>query len=239
MTKSKLTKGLVYYTNNKLDEKIFLACQKQLKKCMDQWGFPIYSISHKPIDFGINTVVNLPSAIQSMFKQIYEGLEQCTTDIIFLVEHDVLYHPSHFEFTPEREDHFYYNRNEWNVDSATGKVVFFHQNDTSQMSAFRKPLMAHIKRMIEVHADSWHSSYGTSPPRGIPPEERKGKFAGTYMSKVPNVNIRHPNALSRPRMTVEEFRSERSRRGWLETDHIPGWGKTLGRFDDFLAEVTE
>jgi hypothetical protein len=231
------TKGLVYYTNNKLDKNIFLTCQKQLKKCMKQWEFPVYSISQKPIDFGINTVMHLESSILSMYKQIYEGLQKCQTDVIFLIEHDVLYHPSHFDFTPEDPNCFYYNQNEWHVSSDTGKTVFYLQHDTSQLCAFRKLLMVHFKRAIEVNTERFRSSYGVSPPRGIPPEDRKGRRAGHYMSKVPNVNIRHSDALSRPRMTKAEFRSERSRRGWTESDGIPGWGKTLGRFDKFLKKI--
>lgn len=232
-----MTKGLVYYTNNKLAENIFVACQEQLKRCMKQWRFPIYSISRKPMDFGINTVMDLEDSLLSMYKQIYEGLKQCQTDAIFLIEHDVLYHPSHFDFSPERTDHFYYNRNEWRVSSVTGKTVFYLNNDTSQLVALREPLIAHIKRVIEVNTDSYHSSYGTSPPKGIPPEEQKGKHAGVYMSEVPSVDIRHPDTMSRQRMTVDEFRSERSRRGWTESDGIPGWGKTEGRFNEFLAEL--
>lgn len=230
------TKGIVYYTNNLVDEKIFLACQAQLKRCMEIWKFPIISVSQKPIDFGQNFVMNVESSLISMYKQILKGLEECKTDIVFFAEHDVLYHPSHFDFTPEREDHFYYNRNEWHVSSETGKAVFYLHNNTTELSASRELLMAHIKRAIEVNTNRFHASYGIAPPRGIPPEERKGKYAGTYMSKVPNIDIRHPNTLSRPRMTKEEFRSERSRREWTESDGVPGWGKTLGRFDEFLAE---
>ncbi|MCR4324231.1 MAG: hypothetical protein NUV69_00910 [Candidatus Curtissbacteria bacterium] len=233
----KMTKGVVYYTNNILAENIFLACQKQLKKCMEIWKFPIISVSQKPIDFGQNFVMNLESSLLSMYRQILKGLEECKTDIVFLAEHDVLYHPSHFDFTPKRTGHFYYNRNEWHVSSDTGNTVFYLHNNTTELSAFREPLMAHIKRAIEVNTDRFHASYGIAPPRGIPPEEQRGKHAGTYVSKVPNIDIRHPNTLSRPRMTKAEFRSERSRRGWKESDGIPGWGKTLGRFDEFLAEL--
>lgn len=233
-----MTKGLVYYTNNTPDQNIFLACQKQLSKCMKVWGYPIYSISQKPIDFGINTVLDLESSLVSMYKQIYEGLSQCKTDVIFLIEHDVLYHPSHFDFTPQRADHFYYNRNEWRVSSVTGKAVYYLHNDTSQLVALREPLMAHIKRAIEANTGSSHISYGIAPPRGIPPEEQKGKHYGTYMSKVPNVDIRHTKTFTKVRMDPSEFRSERSRRGWTESDRIPGWpGKTLGRFNAWLKEV--
>jgi hypothetical protein len=232
-----MTKGIVYYTNHSADEKILLACQKQLKRCMEIWKFPIISVSQKPINFGENFVMDLESSLLSMYKQILKGLEECKTDIVFLAEHDVLYHPSHFDFTPEKPDHFYYNRNEWRVSSQTGKTVFYLNNDTSQLCAFRDTLITHIKRAIETNTDRIHSSWGTSPPRGIPPEEQKGKHAGVYMSKVPNIDIRHPNTLSRTRMTKEEFRSERGRQGWIESDGVPGWGKTLGRFDEFLLEL--
>lgn len=232
------TKGLVYYTNHSAQEKILLACQAQLKRCMEIWKFPIISVSQKPMNFGQNFVMNkMEKSVLSMYKQILKGLEECKTDVVFFVEHDVLYHPSHFDFTPERDDHFYYNRNEWHVSSVTGKTVFYQHNNTTELSAFREPLMAHIKRAIEVNTDSFHGSYGIAPPKGIPKEEQKGKHYGTYMSEVPNVDIRHPNTLSRPRMTKEEFRSESGRRGWTESDGIPGWGKTLGRFDEFLAEL--
>lgn len=234
---SKLTKGIVYYTNNVLDEKIFLACQAQLNRCMEVWKFPIISVSQKPINFGQNFVMNLESSLISMYKQILKGLEECNTDIVFFAEHDVLYHPSHFDFTPERKDHFYYNRNEWHVSSETGKTVFYLHNNTTELSAFRETLIAHIKRAIETNEVQFHTSWGISPPRGIPPEEQKLKHYATYMSKVPNIDIRHPGTLSRPRMDISEFRSENSRRGWTESDGIPGWGKTLGRFDEFLAEI--
>ena len=233
-----MTYGLCYYTNNRPAENIFLACQKQLNKCMEQWGFPIYSISHKPINFGINTVMELENGLISMYKQIYEGIRQCETDVIFLIEHDVLYHPSHFAFTPERKDHFYYNRNQWHVNSETGKTVTYLHNDTSQLCALREPLMKHIKRAMETNVDRFHSRWGISPPRGIPPEEQKGKHYGVFMSEVPNVDIRHPNTLTKVRMTKEEFRNEAGRRGWTESNQIPGWkGITEGRFNEWLAEL--
>lgn len=235
---TKLTKGLVYYTDNMPEERIFLACQKQLNRCMKQWGYPIFSISQKPVNFGINTVMDLGRSVLSMFKQILRGLEECKTDIIFLIEHDVLYHPSHFDFTPQKEDHFYYNRNEWRVSSITGKAVFYLHNDVSQLCARRDLLLEHYSGVVELaEKEGFKSSYGFSPPKGLP-KELQTKHYGTYMSKVPNLDIRHPNAFTRQRMEKDEFRSEHSRRGWTESDGVPGWGETLGRFDEFLTEYS-
>lgn len=231
-----MTKGLVYYTDNTPDEKIFLACQKQLTKCMENWDFPIYSISQKPINFGINKVMNLERSALSMFKQILKGLEICQTDVVFLIEHDVLYHPSHFDFTPEKDDHFYYNRNLWNVNSADGKAVFYLKNDVSMQSAHRSLLIEHYRKVVEWAQKGYKREWGFSPPKGLPREEQFGHYS-TYMSEVPNVNIRHPKAFTKVRMRKEDFRSERSRRQWKESDGVPGWGKTLNCFDEFLTEI--
>ena len=59
------------------------------------------------------------------FRQILAGLEALDTDVVFMVEHDVLYHPSHFDFTPPERDIFYYNRNTWKVNAETGHAVFY------------------------------------------------------------------------------------------------------------------
>jgi len=95
-----MTKGIVYFTNNKCDKVIMDAVIKRLNKiCADM---EIISVSHKPMNFGKNVVMDLPSEAQSIFKQIYRGLQESKADVIYLAEHDVLYHPSHFEFEPVR-----------------------------------------------------------------------------------------------------------------------------------------
>ncbi|MBI2049660.1 hypothetical protein HYT32_02020 [Candidatus Roizmanbacteria bacterium] len=218
------------------EEKIFTACQRQLNRCMEKWGYPIYSISQKPIDFGINTVMDLERSVLSMFKQILKGLEECKTDIVFLIEHDLLYHPSHFDFTPQKDDHFYFNQNFWNVSSVDGKAVYYIHNDVSMVCAYRSLLLRHYRKVVEWVEKMGHKrSWGFSPPKGLPKEERYGHYTN-YRSVVPDINIRHPNAFTPQRMDKSEFRSERSRRGWTESDGVPGWGKTKGRFDEFLAQ---
>lgn len=230
-----MTKGLVYYTNNVPEEKILRACQNQLNRCMAIHNFPIISVSQKPITFGQNFVMDITSSVRSMFKQILKGIQECKTDVIFLVEHDVLYHPSHFDFTPEKENHFYYNRNEWRVSSVTGKAVFYQHNDVSQLCAMREVLLEHYTKVVELaEKEEFKHSYGFSPPKGLPKEEQRNHYT-TFMSTVPNLDIRHPGAFTRQRMDRSQFRSERSCRGWTESDGVPGWGKTLGRFDELLV----
>ena len=232
-----MTKGLVYYTDCSPTPDIFLGCQAQLKRCMEQWGFPIISVSQKPIDLGQNIVVPWERSVVSMFKQILLGLERCETDIIFMIEHDVIYHPSHFDFTPTDHERFYYNRNMWNVSSLDGAAVWYKHNDISHLCAFRNLLLEHYKKVVaNVEAHGFDRGLGFSPPRGLPEDQRRGRHT-TYMSAVPNINIRHPNAFTRQRMSKDQFSGPNARRGWTESDEVPGWGRTKGRFNEILASL--
>jgi len=233
----KPTKALVYYTDNHAPAYILETCQKQLNRCMETWKFPIISVSQKPIDFGQNIVMDLERSVLSLYKQVLRGLEESTAEVIFLIEHDILYHPSHFDFTPERKDVFYYNRNRWPVCADTGKAVFYHSNCPSMLCAHRELLIKHYQQVVEiVERDGWKSKYGFSPPRGLPKELRIGKYK-TYMAEYPCIDIRHSKTLTRKRMDKSEFRSERSCRGWTEAEEVPGWGRTKDRFNEFLTEV--
>ena len=235
----KRTKGLVFYTDNHGDQFLLETCRKQINRCMERYDYPIVSVSHKSIDFGKNFVVDYPRAVLSIFKQILKGLEESDCDYVFLLEHDMLYHPSHFDFTPPRDDVFYYDRNRISVCDVTGKAVFYHTNVPSMLCANRQLLIRHYSRCIEwVERDGWKGSYGYSPPKGVPKEQREGKYE-TYFSEFPTLDIRREDSWSRKRMDKSQFRSERSCRGWEEMDEVPGWGKINGRFDEFLQQIME
>lgn len=229
------TKGLVYYTDNNPAPNILTACQKQLIVCMGQWKYPIVSVSQKSIDFGTNFVMDIGRSLLSMYRQILRGVEECKTEIIFLVEHDLLYHPSHFDYTPARKDTFYYDRNRWNVDME-GKAVFYHNNCPSRLVAHRELLLEYYTRVVDfVQSEGFKHNLGFSPPKGLPKEKRVGRYEA-YMAKDPCIDIRHDRTFTRARMTKEEFRSERGRRGWTEADEVPGWGKTRGRMQELISQ---
>ena len=61
--------------------------------------------------FGDNIHIPMQRGLEAYFTQIISALEKSKAEIVFMCEHDVLYHPSHFEFIPERKDKFYYNQN--------------------------------------------------------------------------------------------------------------------------------
>lgn len=230
-----MDKGLVYYTDNRCKERILIVCQEQLKRCMKLYGYPIISVSHYPIDFGTNFVLNHPRGIISIYKQTIKGLEECPTDIIFLVEHDVLYHPSHFNATPSREDVFCFDVNKWYVSAATGQALTYYGSDESLMCAYRELLLRHFHKALEQEEKYGHDrSLGFTPPKGVPVKDRIGGVE-SYKAAFPSIHINHSRNFTYKRMKREQFRQQP--KDWMEADEIPGWGKTKGRFNEFLNDI--
>jgi len=230
-----LTRGLVYYTDNRCEERILGIVRRQLTKICK--GYEIISVSQYPIDWGRNIVMPFIHSPLSMFKQMLRGLQESTADIVFFAENDVLYHSSHFDFTPTEEKTFYYDRNRWAVDTETGKTVFYRSNCVSLMVAFREVLLKHYTKKVEItEKDGFRGRLGFSPPKGLEGPDRVG-IARSYMAEFPSVDIRHNNTMTRKRMEKSMFRNERSCKDWAESDGVVGWGKTKGRFDEFLREV--
>ena len=233
VSEQNLTKGCVYYTDNQCEERITNIVRQQLKKIK----LPIISVSQFPIDFGDkNIVINLNRSHLTMFKQILAGIEAIDTDIIFLTEHDVLYHPSHFDFIPT-EKMFYYNEHTYKLDYKTGQGLFYYTKQTSGVCAFRDLFLEHYTKRVKIVEEQ-----GFTRKMGFEPGTRRGIDDYTsqrYMSEFPNVDIRHRANLTSNRFKKEEFRSQRSIRGWKLVDEIPGWGITKGRFDDFIKGVAQ
>ena len=233
-----IKKGLVYYTDNRCEERVLYLARRQIALACPDW--PLVSVSQYPIDFGHNIVLARPRGALTMFEQILAGLRAVEADVVFLVEHDMFYHPSHFEFMPPRTDTFYYNEHTYKVDAASGQALFFYTKQTSGVCAFRDLLLEHYeKRVARVKKEGFTRRMGFEPgthkfPRGIDdyPAER-------WMSPVPNVDVRHASNLTASRFKKEQYRSKRSIRGWKLTDDIPGWGRTKGRFDEFCYELSE
>jgi glycosyltransferase involved in cell wall biosynthesis len=232
------TKGIVYYSDCRADEMILGAARKQLLRVAN--GNQIVSVTLAPVEFGDIRVVfaHRERGYLTMFRQILAGLEMSDADIVFLAEHDVLYHRTHFEFTPEDDTTYYYNENTWRVDATDGKALFYYAKQTSGLCAYRELLLQHYRARVErVARDGFTRKMGFEPgthrrPRGVDdyPAER-------WMSRGPNVDIRHAHNLTASRWSQEEFRDPKSCLGWTEADRVPGWGVPKGRFQEFLKEV--
>lgn len=224
--KPRLTKGSIFYTDNRLNPDIAQACQQQLYDSLN--GHRLVSVSLRPLDFGHNISLDLERGYLTMFRQILAGIEACQTDIVFLCEHDILYHPSHFDFTPARQDVYYYNQNVWKVDYETGEALFYYVNQTSGLCAYRELLLEHYQKRVElVEANGYTRRMGFEPGTHGRKERVDNYGHEAWFSAHPNIDIRHDKNLTPSRWSQDQFRNKRYRRGWTEADEIPGWGKTI------------
>ena len=229
--------GILYYTDNRLDEYIMAKCQHQIKKSVG--NNRLVSVSLQPIVFGDNITIPFDRGPLTMFRQILIGLEELDTDIIFFTEHDVLYHPSHFDFVPPEKDKFYYNTNVWKVWEEDGHAVrtdFCQQ--TSGLCAYRELLVKHYKKRVElVEQNGYSAEMGYEPGT----HGRNGRVddyeSESWESEFPNIDIRHLDNLTTSRRDKEQYRNKKFTEGWLEADEVPGWGVTKGRFEELLIAI--
>lgn len=202
-------KAVLYYTDSRIEDKDFaVKCRKQIIKGMKEKH--ITSVSLKPLDFGRNIVISAEPGIKTMFKQILRGLEEITDPIVFFCEHDVLYHPSHFDFIPPRKDRFYYNTNVWKWKYDSDKVVWTDNlQQTSGLVCYRELAIKWYKKKIQ-EGDTKH----------FEPSPREN-----YVSVSPNICIRHGGNLTKDKWKPEDFRDPKYAVGWKESTLSEIFGK--------------
>ena len=238
-----LKKGMIFFTDNQLNTRVAHAVQKQLKSI----GLPIVSASLKPMDnMGKNIYLPLQRGYLTMFKQILAALEASDADIIYFAEHDVLYHPSHFEFTPEKKDIFYYNVNWYKVRSTDGYAVSWEANQVSGLCAYRQVLLDHYRKVVSiVERFGYNHSMGFEPgshndKETILTRDRSKIPEDVYVddilreewkSKYPNVDFRTGANLSKSKWTMADFRDKTTAKNFKisSVDNIPGWDSNVLR----------
>ena len=232
---NKKTKGIVYYTDNRLDDDLI---GEVVRHQLRSTGLPITSVSLKPIDFGQNIVLPLERGYLTMFKQILAGLEACTADIVFFCEHDVIYHVSHFDFVPPEMTRYYYNMNTWKVNADTGHAITYETKQLSGLCAYRDILIEHYReRVRRVERDGFSRAMGFEPGSHRRKERVDDRSSDTWLSPMPNVDVRHHKNLTANRWRQDQFRDQRNCQGWQEASAIPGWGQTEGRFQEWMLDL--
>ena len=215
---NELKKGIIFYTDNQLNLKIAHAVQNQLKQISFDKGIPIVSASLKNMDhFGKNIHLSLQRGIETYFKQIIAALEASEADIIYFCEHDVIYHPSHFDFTPPSKDKFYYNQNFWRIRN-DGFAVHWDANQVSGLVAYKQLALNYYKERLDaIRRDGFNRSY---EPGGRDPNKYE-----VFRSAYPNIDIRHEGTMTKSKWSPADFRDKSTCVNWQESfyDAIPGW----------------
>lgn len=237
-----LSRGIIFFTDNQLNLKIAHKVQANIKSIAKEGNMPIVSSSLKKMDFGDKNI-HFPTkkrGILTMFTQIMAALEHSKSDIIFFCEHDVLYHPSHFDFVPPTDEAYYYNTNVWKLwmdDDVATRTKLCMQ--VSGLAGYRDLLYGHYQRRVAkilqnqkdilaagepIVRDGYSRHMGFEPgghmfPRGVDEYPMV-----PWESKWPIIDIRHGANFTPGKRRPEEFHDQRWTEGWTESKEIPGWG---------------
>jgi hypothetical protein len=226
-----MKREIIYCTDNRgIDEPIIAVVREQILKA----NLPITSVSLSPIDFGENVVLEgRRRGSYTLILQIIKGLETSKADFVFFCEHDVLYHPTYFDFTPPKDDVFYYNSNvvKWRFHSELaithGGLISFSELCCSRFLALehykkRKKIIDDKKWETENSKETWWSRrIGYEP--GYKPISHDEKYE-VYQSLYPNVDIRHRFCFSHRKTRLTDFNRPPTDT-WKEfgVDEIKGW----------------
>lgn len=240
------SKGIIFYTDNDLDEKVAKPVRERLIQVYKDTGIPIVSSSLKSMDLGIKNIhfPSLKRGYLTMFKQILSALENIKTDIVFFCEHDVLYSNSHFDFTPTDKETFYYNENVWFLRLTDGHALHYDVKQLSGLCVYRQAALTHfrerymlVEEYVNTHPqdtdEAAHEFNAFIRNIGFEPMTHgripwKSVFpCSAWKSEVPNVDIKHGANLTGQRWKKEQYRNQRLLVNWTESDtEIPSWGAT-------------
>jgi hypothetical protein len=216
-----MRKGIVYYTDNKPSKNFLAHIRNYLRKAAGD--IPIVWVSQKPIPEKNNIVMDLKRCHRSRCLQILTGIRKLDVDIIYLAEHDVIYHRSHFEFVPA-EEAFYYNTNKWWLRSEDGQASHKETKSLSQLVAFKELMNDFFTRRVYYYTIGKKIACSNEPGKSDISELPKYRM-GTFKSEIPNIDIRHKHNFTK---------SNKFKPSFILSDEIPGWGKTKGNFARIL-----
>jgi len=209
--------------------KIGQVVRDRLQKISQDKKINIVSSSLKKMDFGVKNVrfPSLKPSYLTMFKQILGALENSKSDIIFFTEHDVLYHPSHFDFIPPDKNTFYYNQNVWYLRQ-DGHAMHYDVNQLSGLCVWRDTAITHFRERYErVGKEGFTRHMGFEPFTHHRVSWKNEFKMDTWKSQYPNIDIRYNQNSTGMRWKKDQYRNQQLLINWQETDNeIPGWGKT-------------
>jgi hypothetical protein len=218
-----MSKGIIYYSHG-VEEPICSAVRKQLLKSK----LPIVSCTLKPIDFGENIVLDLEPSILTMTKQILAALGASKADTVFFCEHDVLYHPTHFDFNLPTREKYYYNVNVWRWWYPKNRAITYDfSRSLSGMCCDRERAIKHYKERVK-----YIEKCGNRARFGFEPGTRKIKDGGVtdeefedWKSELPNIDIRHRGTITPRKCHHTSFVVPPDWSTWkrITLDKIPGW----------------
>lgn len=212
---------VVFYTANQVPLEFFKMTQMTLWDAIGDTA--VVSVSHKPVNFGINILVDMPRSQYSIYKQVLIGARAAKTEYVALCEDDVLYHAEHFKFRP-KDGHWGYNMNAWSIFT-WGDPLFSYKAPSGRRNlngliANREQLIMYLEERFSLWPDpdtvdirnfgepgKYDNQLGTTP---YPSED--------FYTNPPNIVFSHQANLQFAGLGT------RKAMGQIRATEIPYWG---------------
>ena len=213
--------SVIYYTANRIPPTFANKIRENIKEVSG--GIPIISVSHHPIDFGTNIVVDDEVSHVQIYRNALIGAKEATTKYICLAEDDVLYTPDHFTYKPTKGK-FAYNLNVWSL--FTWGDPIFHQKEGGRRNMYslvceRNLFIQAMEERFRVWPDDdkidlsvWAEPSKYEKYLGVKVQEWD-----PFYSEVPLVAFSHQTALSFGNL------GKRKKQGQIKLDRIPFWNR--------------
>ena len=237
MEGKKQSGGIIYYTDNRVISPIFEKVQEILTEVGKEKGLPITCVSLAPTNFGDRRVVmDRTRGYVTYIMQINKALETAEEDYVFFCENDVLYHKSHFDFVPPKENIFYYNNSVYRWKLWDFKLIKYDKmRPLSCLCVNRKFALEHYKKRLQMVYDLGMDEFRSREPRwgrlwGYEPgtkPKRRGGFSDDvcelWTSAGCNIDIRHRRTFSSVKCDLADFKNKPENWQEIRYDQIPDW----------------
>lgn len=208
----------IYYTANVIPNSFAERVREQILRAIGD--MPLISVSHKPIDFGKNIVVNLRREHFNIYKQAYRGVMEAKTRYVAMAEDDIFYSVEHFDYIPVK-DTFAYDRNIWGLYTWIKPPVFSYKGrrNLSMLICERDLFLKVMKeRFAKYNEDNYPKHLFGEPgkyERQMGVKVNKWEF---YHAKKSSIIFSHPTELSFGGL------GKRKKIGENRTESLPEWG---------------
>ena len=211
---------IIYYSSNTISKHFLENTKRQLLKAAGD--IPIVSITHKPMDLGMNFCVGgLKRSTYNIYKQALLGAKIAKTKYVATAEDDILYSPGCFDYRPPTGE-FGYNVNIQSLYTWTRPPIFSTKNRRVFHSLIveRDKLIETLEERFKVHPDEndYPLKFWSEPVKYDTHLGVKQQKSVQFKSEIPNIAFSHPEALGFAGLGT------RKRLGDDRTHELPYWG---------------
>jgi hypothetical protein len=222
---------VIFYTSNTLDRANPFFAQKVRNQIqVAAGGYPIVTVSHEPLAFGHNIVVENPvRGHLQIYRNILTGSLAAQTEFVGLIEDDCMVPPDHFRTHRPPPHKFAYDFNKWGINTWVRPPVFGYRSRAviNSLIAPRQLLIDALEERFNLYPDedALKKKFGENHLKFWGDLGRYEKHLGVtvrewepFASPVPSVVFSHEEAFG--------FLS-RGRRKSIGEGHrteLPGWG---------------